>query len=447
MRLDRRLLLHGVALPVGLMTLAGIGVGTLLERELVAGVDQALRTQAATESVSLFDRAGGALHFHAAESPVLAELGRPIAAMVAYGPDGKRVLASAGAEGAPEHLHPPAFGEARITTERGSRTLTMSVPSPEGTTYALWLAASLDDVRSTVAAFFRLGALGLVLVMLLLLFLERRHARWLAGRVERLAAHMGRIQRGDLSVDPPEDSDLDVLGELRASVAEATERLREARQVQERLVAGAAHELRTPLAAMRATLDVTLRRPRSPEALRSALEELRLEVLRLDERATDLLDLAALRERERSLVRSDLRQLADESVRRFKAEADERGVRLEVDGDASAPADLVPDLVRRAIDNLLRNALGFAPRGSRVRLDVRRRGAGFALRVEDEGPGVAEAHRASLFLPFHRVDRRRPGTGLGLALVKDVAELHGGRASLEGGPPGAVFCVWLPAAR
>jgi signal transduction histidine kinase len=197
---------------------------------------------------------------------------------------------------------------------------------------------------------------------------------------------------------------------------------------------------------MRATLDVTLRRPRSPEALRAALDELRSEVLRLDQRATDLLDLAALRERERSLVRSDLRQLAEESARRFQAEADERGVRLAVDGEATAPADLVPDLVRRAIDNLLRNALGFAPPGSSVRLDVRRQGAGFALRVEDEGPGVPEAHRASLFLPFHRADRRRPGAGLGLALVKDVAELHGGAASLEGGPPGAVFRIWLPAA-
>jgi len=438
-------MLHGVALPVGLMALAGLGVGALIERELVTGVDQVLAAQAATESVSLFDSPDALLHFHAFQSPVLDALGGRTAAIAAYDPSGERIHSTPQASAAPDHLRPPPLGAARSETLGNLRVLVVSVPAPNHEVYALWLAAPLDDVRATMAAFFRFGAVGLVLVTLFLVFWQRRYARWLAGRVERLAEHMRRLQDGDFSHDPPADADRDVLGELRASVAQATERLREARRVQERLVAGAAHELRTPLAAMRATLEVTLRRDRPVEELRDALEEVRAEVLRLDQRATDLLDLAALRERERSLVRGDLRELVEESVRRFTADAEDRGVGLTAEGEPQAPADLVPDLVRRALDNLLRNALAFAPAGTQVRVDVRREGTGFAVYVADQGPGVPEEHRPSIFLPFHRVDRSGPGAGLGLALVRDVAELHGGTASLEPSREGATFRFWLPA--
>ncbi|HJL00799.1 MAG TPA: HAMP domain-containing sensor histidine kinase [Polyangiaceae bacterium LLY-WYZ-15_(1-7)] len=445
MRLQQRLMLHGVALPLLLMAAGGVGVGLLLRAQLVAGLDNSLRAQAAAESVSLFDGPGGTVHFHAIQSPVRAALGSPDAAIAAYGPDGARLARSSTAEAAPPQLAPPPDTEPRLRSADGQRVLVVRVPSPGGEPYALWLATPLAPVEATMGLFTRLGLAGLALVALLLLLVQRRHARGLARRVEGLARHMRRLQAGDLQAEPPPDPERDVLGELRASVARATRRLRDAREAQERLVAGAAHELRTPLAAMRASVDVALRRERDAAELRETLEDVREEVDRLDRMATALLDLAALRAQERALVRTDLHDLARESLARFEADASTREVALALEGARDAEATVVPDLIRRALDNLLSNALKFAPRGSTVRVALERAGEGWALVVRDEGPGVPTAEREHVFVPFHRGRQDRPGAGLGLALVRDVAELHGGRVALDETERGATFRLTLPA--
>ncbi|HJK90035.1 MAG TPA: sensor histidine kinase, partial [Polyangiaceae bacterium LLY-WYZ-15_(1-7)] len=188
-----------------------------------------------------------------------------------------------------------------------------------------------------------------------------------------------------------------------------------------------------------------LRRERDAAELRETLEDVREEVDRLDRMATALLDLAALRAQERALVRTDLHDLARESLARFEADASTREVALALEGARDAEATVVPDLIRRALDNLLSNALKFAPRGSTVRVALERAGEGWALVVRDEGPGVPTAEREHVFVPFHRGRQDRPGAGLGLALVRDVAELHGGRVALDETERGATFRLTLPA--
>ncbi|MCB9603179.1 MAG: HAMP domain-containing histidine kinase [Sandaracinus sp.] len=443
MRLERRLLLFGVALPVALMVAAGIGVDVVLGREMVEGLDRSLRAQAAAESVSLFDGPDGRVHFHAIQSPLRAVLGNPDAAIAAYGPDGALLSKSASARAAPATLRLEG-DEPRLSDREGARVLEIAVPSPDGERYALWLSAPRDELDATVRAFRRAGGLAAVFVTLLLVLVQRRHARWVAGRAERLAAHMHRLERGVFDEDPPLDPVPDVLGELRDSVADATSRLREAKRAQEQLVAGAAHELRTPLAAMRATVDVTLRRPRTEEELRGALDEVREEVDKLERRATDLLDLAAASSRTAlGLERRVLRELAEETARRFAADAAERDVTIDVGGEEVEVA-VAPDLVRRALDNLVSNALRYAPSGSTVRLEARVEGDECGVLVSDEGPGVPEAERDTLFVPFHKADRRSPGAGLGLALVAEIARAHGGRVELRPSERGASFWWALP---
>lgn len=446
MRLQNRLLLFGVALPVALMVLAGLVVDVLLERELIGGLDRSLRAQAAAESVSLFDGPEGTVHFHAIQSPLRGVLGNPDAAIAAYGPDGTLLAKSPSALAAPEVLIVRGR-EPRLFDRPGARELEIAVPSPDGARYALWLSAPRDEVDATMGTFRRTGGLALVLVTALLVLVQIRHARWVAGRVERLASHMRRLERGAFDADPPDDPVRDVLGELRDSLAKATQRLREAKRAQERLIAGAAHELRTPLAAMRATVDVTLRRPRDEATLRAALEEVRHEVEGLERRATDLLDLAAASARTAlGLERVSLRELAEDTARRFAADASEREVRLVVEGP-SAEADLAPDLVRRALDNLVSNALRYAPRGTSVRLDVWEEADELGVAVTDDGPGIPVDERDTLFVPFHKADRRSPGAGLGLALVAEIAHAHGGRVELRESARGACFSWSVPRER
>jgi signal transduction histidine kinase len=93
------------------------------------------------------------------------------------------------------------------------------------------------------------------------------------------------------------------------------------------------------------------------------------------------------------------------------------------------------------VDNLLSNALRFAPRGSTVTASVERAGDKWRLSVQDEGPGVPEAQQEAIFQPFHRPDKSSSGAGLGLAIVQDVARRHGGRAYVAAGGPGARFVV------
>jgi signal transduction histidine kinase len=436
-------LLFGVALPVALMIVAGVVVDVLLERELIGGLDRSLRAQAAAESVSLFDGPEGTVHFHAIQSPLRAVLGNPDAAIAAYGPDGALLAQSPSAQAAPRTLIVRG-DEPRLFDRGGARELEIAVPSPDGERFALWLSAPRDELDATIATFRRTGGIALVLVTILLVVVQLRHARWVAGRAERLASHMRRLERGALDADPPEDPVRDVLGELRDSVADATRRLREAKRAQERLVAGAAHELRTPLAAMRATVDVTLRRPRDESALRAALDDVRQEVDALERRATDLLDLAAASARTAlGLERVSLRALAEETAKRFSADASERGVQLQVEG-SEAEADLAPDLVRRALDNLVSNALRYAPRDTTVRLVVEATPDELAIVVSDEGPGIPEDERDTLFVPFHKADRRSPGAGLGLALVAEIARAHDGRVELRPSTRGACFRWSVP---
>ncbi|MBK7778748.1 MAG: hypothetical protein IPI43_32310 [Sandaracinaceae bacterium] len=124
MRLDRRLLAYGVALPLSLMSIAGVGVGLLFQRSLLAALDQSLSAQAASESVSLFDRTDGLPHLHADDSPVRAALlssgSLESAAAAIYGPDGTRQMVGRANPLMPERLPPPEGGEPVFRTQVGT---------------------------------------------------------------------------------------------------------------------------------------------------------------------------------------------------------------------------------------------------------------------------------------------------------------------------------------
>lgn len=449
MRLDRRLLAYGVALPLSLMSIAGVGVGLLFQRSLLAALDQSLSAQAASESVSLFDRTDGLPHLHADDSPVRAALlssgSLESAAAAIYGPDGTRQMVGRANPLMPERLLPPEGEEPVFRTRRGSRILTLRVPSPDGRPHALWLASSLDGVDRTMGAYWRSSALGLLLVALALFVAQRRHARWLAHRLEGIAAHVQALGEGRLDREPPVDDLPDVVGELRAAVSRATVRMREDRSARERLLAGAAHELRTPLATLRATVDVSLRRPREDAELREALEEVGAEVTRLETMAQELLGLGQARAAPRDERLMDVREIVRDSIRRFTDAATLADVTLVLRASEATRAVVEPELLGRALDNLLRNALQHAPRESRVEVALTTAGGELLIHVRDEGEGIPSGAEERIFVPFHRERRAgQGGAGLGLALVREVAERHGGRARALPSARGAWLEIALP---
>jgi signal transduction histidine kinase len=454
--------LLGAVLPVAGTTAAVIAGGFLFRANLERGVDHALIAQALSERVSLFDSPDIDLvdrpHIHF-DRRGLEELDERLASSITiYGSTGDVVVrypplapplaAPPDARVFPGDPDAPPTYETRTVPTGRERVIQMTVARTAGENYVLEITAPLAHVDATVAAFYRV-MLGIVVALAALLFVVHGlHARRLAGRVRRLADHMADLREGMLDVDAPPDPQSDEIGELSGVVAEATRRLREARAAQERLIADAAHELRTPLTLVRTSVDVALRRRREADELETVLLDVRGEVDRIAQLATRLLDAAATGQGAWDRSPGDLREVAREAVEAACGAAEEREILVQLEASEPVPAIFHAGGIRQALDNLLANALRYAP--PRSTIVVRAwplAGGGGGLAVHDDGPGIPAAERERVFEPFHRAGISG-GAGLGLAIVRRIAEKHGGRAfAAEPSGGGTTVVMDIPGSR
>ncbi|MEF2279772.1 HAMP domain-containing sensor histidine kinase [Deinococcus sp. YIM 134068] len=246
---------------------------------------------------------------------------------------------------------------------------------------------------------------------------------------------------GDLRRPVPGAGEGDELSRLALTLQGAFARLADAREREQDFMRAAAHDLRSPLAALTARVDATLARDREPGRYRSELREIGTDLTRLATLANHLLLLA----RDASaLTRGDvpLRDLAADAVDRARELAPEADVDLLAPQPVSVTGDRV--LLGQAIWNLTVNAVGHAPGATVTVTVVGEREGGATVTVRDDGPGVMTDVLARLGEPFYRPDASRSaaGHGLGLALARRAAELHGGTLTLESAP-GAGFTATL----
>lgn len=216
-------------------------------------------------------------------------------------------------------------------------------------------------------------------------------------------------------------------------------------------IASVSHELRTPLAQIRLFAEtLLLGRVRSESERRRSLEIIDQEAGRLGDLVDNVLDVTRGKRSLPALAPepTDLGALIEEIAERFAPLAAARGATIarELAPDVSARVDR--NATRRMINNLLDNAVKYGPAGQTVRLRLERAGSEARISVEDEGPGVAERDRSRIWERFVRADlSATPGAGIGLAVVREIAERHDGRAWVEDAPGGgARFVVSLPAA-
>jgi two-component system heavy metal sensor histidine kinase CusS len=200
-----------------------------------------------------------------------------------------------------------------------------------------------------------------------------------------------------------------------------------------------AHEFRTPLNNLIGQAQVALTRARNADEYRTVIESSLEECERLSRLVRDMLFLAQADHGEAALAteRFDLRLAVDKVVESYEPLAEERRVRVAVEGAGLVVADR--PLLERAIANLLSNALKHTPEGGTVRVRVARESdAATRLDLENPGPGIPAAHLPRVFDRFYRVEtgRERAGTstGLGLSIVKSIAEMHGGAVEASSTP-------------
>jgi signal transduction histidine kinase len=288
------------------------------------------------------------------------------------------------------------------------------------------------------------GGLGTLLVAAVLL--AWTITRRATAELVRVAAELETIEAGSLDrrLDARRTVEVD---RLVAVLNRVLGRLHVAMSHLRRFTAEAAHELRTPVAALRAHLEVTLRRARTTEEWRDGMLDALEQAERLGTLAESLLTLSAVEAQpvpqgapvELDAVVRDIAEslepIAQEQGRPFVAQVDES---IAVRGSA--------ELLKRVVVNLLDNAFRHTPPAARVELVLRRENGAVRLDVRDAGPGIAPEDRERLFERFHRGRGAAAGAGLGLALCREIVARHGGDIQVESAAGhGTTVSVILPA--
>jgi two-component system sensor histidine kinase MprB len=235
----------------------------------------------------------------------------------------------------------------------------------------------------------------------------------------------------------------DELGRLAGSFNTMLAALGSSRAQQQRLVMDASHELRTPLTALRTNIELLQRTGSLDEAQRAELvDAAQVELAELGDLVSELVDLATDARSDEPVQRVDLVELVARVVERERRRS-ERTIALA--GDASVMVDVRASAIDRAIHNLIDNARKFSADDTTIDVDVR----GGVIEVRDRGVGIADEERALVFDRFYRATsaRSQPGSGLGLSIVSQIAQLHGGSVELlarDGGGTIARFTLPMP---
>ena len=363
-----------------------------------------------------------------------------------------------GDEGARQAFDEPHLRDAEF---RGLpvRIAHLWVPVADSPTPALVQVAETREKRSVLAAEIIKGVMLpqfaiLPLAVLLVWLALVRGIRPLSALASRIRARKpDDLSPLDESAVPQE------VGPLVGSVNDLLTRLKDSIATQKRFLADAAHQLKTPLAGLRMQADLAQREDASADDLKQSLQQIGHASVRATHTVNQLLALARAEAGGAVMAQQpcDLAQLTIDVVREAVPQAMDKQIDLGYDGPAPGAPELTllgnPTLLREMIRNLVENAIHYTPSTPEspgvvtARLRVEPFSRALAVQVEDNGPGIPQAERASVFQPFYRaLGTNVHGSGLGLPIVQEIAAQHRAEVSVDDAhpgqqPPGACFTV------
>jgi two-component system OmpR family sensor kinase len=345
---------------------------------------------------------------------------------------------------------PRSFEMTVATTDEPVLARVLAVPSTDGGVIVTGVA--FDDQREVLDRLRVLFALaGAVAVVL------AGAVGWLVARaalrpVDRMRVESEAVSASEPGRRLPVSATRDELAALGRSLNRMLDRLEAAVERERRFVADAGHELRTPLANLKAELDLALRRARSPSELVDALRSASEETDRLARLAEDLLLLATAEggRLPMRLEEVEVAGLVRATVDSFSGRAATLGIALATQDDEGLRARLDGTRIRQAVGNLVDNALRHTPAGGTVTVTTSRAGRTVSIAVADTGEGFSGAFLPHAFDAFARADASRSrsagGAGLGLAIVRAIVEAHGGTVEARNRDDGgAIVALHLPA--
>lgn len=337
----------------------------------------------------------------------------------------------------------PSIGTQDLAALGGQfRVATRRTTSPSGpvTVYVGQTLAPVQDATNDLITLLGSGVPVLLLIVAATAWLMTGRA---LKPVEEIRAEVAAISEDELHRRVPEPSTGDEISRLAHTMNAMLARLDDAYARQSRFVSDASHELKSPIAALRAHLEVDLAHPERTDWFRAEDETLN-EVIALQVLVEDLLTLAQLPGGSHQLRHEpvDLDDLVLREADRIRART---RVRVDLSGVSAGQVEGDPAQLGRAVRNLLDNAARHA--ASTVTVSVHEHDSTVEVHVADDGPGIPPEDRQRIFERFARLDDARTphdGTGLGLAIAREIVDTHRGTLLVEDNRPGARFVMRLP---
>ncbi len=458
MLLSRRLTLSLSSLT--LATLAGsFSVAYLLvSREQIRDLDSALRTEAGVVSALIWQDPGAVATLNTGNAPLPDPLKDLQSYAVAYDADGKPIIWTK--DSLPK---PPLLEELDVNwplapegttfnySFSGRHLRAIVIPVTSGRARRLFVAVSRAGVEDDMAYLLRLFASLMAVAVLSTVGIASWVGRRVASDVQRIASMARQVAEGDLEARLGGGIfGSTELQSLASDLDHMVAKLAELVAAHKVFASYAAHELRSPLAALRGELQLALRRRRTSEDYEQVLSSVLEDVEGLIGLAEDLLTLARVQGSAGAPPNSLVADLVQDAVRVVNGIAQLRSIEIAVSGTdqkLTVPGRR-PDLTR-VLRNLMENAVAHSPDGETVVLDVSANSHKVVLSLSDHGTGIPAEDRPHVFQPFFRgsasYSNNRSGAGLGLAIARGIIEAHGGTIRLDAEyTKGARFVIELP---
>jgi signal transduction histidine kinase len=376
-------------------------------------------------------------------TPTGQPIGAPATVSLPADPD---LMAHAGVSGSIEYAVAPIIADGQVT-----ELVYAYHPAPR-----MGLFGRVADTFHFLFDFWWQFLLAGALASLIALLMARWLARGMTQPLRDMAAAAHRMEQGDYSVRVSTSS-RDEVGQLAAAFNRMSAELENLESSRRDLVANVSHELKTPIAAIRAHLENLLDGVEQPDP--QTLEVMLAQSERLGRLVEQLLDLSKLESGEVPLHREpvSLAPLVSQVVSEIQVSRPDGSVRLASEvPDELPPVEADRERVHQVLFNLVDNAVRYTPSGGEVTVSAHRQNGSVEVAVADTGVGIGPEHLPRLFERFYRVDPARTreddgtgtGTGIGLAIARSVVEAHGGHISAQSRlGEGSVFTFDLPVAQ
>jgi heavy metal sensor kinase len=334
---------------------------------------------------------------------------------------------------------------------KSARYLYMPIFQQGEPRYMLQAEAPLLLYHKTLEGLVILLAAGFTIILLVVWMASGWLAKKVLVPIQVLSQEAEAMSGADLVTRLPLPSRYEEFRRLTAAFNAVVDRFARSAEGQRRFVDHAAHEMKTPLTVLRGDLEVALLRARTAAEYREALLNNVEQVERLIALTRSLLTLAQFTSDRPPvhLVPLDLEPLVQNLVHELTVLADDRGIKLSCDAQSVPPILGDAQWLKQALINLLDNALRYTSPGGAVTIRLHKAGREIAVSVEDTGHGIEPEHLPHLFARFYRSDWARAkdsgGTGLGLPIVKEIADAHGGAVTVTSQVgKGSIFTLYVP---